>query len=294
MYLHRSLAAALLGAGLLAAQDSSWLPPGLIHLLTPSERTRAGQAPPSEREALLATFFRTRNRAEFERRVAQANARFATDAKAGWQTDRGRIYIQQGPPDEIYSLPRGTATSDVPSEQWRYNWNDGSSDSFDYRFLDPGRKGDFQLILQAARRADRLGQYNAWISEDVHYIAEVHERTAFMRLHTDEERDNFIEQFWLRRDPDPATEINEFKNEHYRRIAYANNRYAANGQPGWRSDRGRIYIEHGPPDEIEVVPNSSEKEFSYERWLYRQAVRKSFTFRGPLLDMVLSTAEKPN
>ena len=70
-------------------------------------------------------------------------------------------------------------------------------------------------------------------------------------LNTDEEREQFIEQFWLRRDPTPDTEENEFKEEHYRRIAYANEHFAS-GIPGWKTDRGRIYITFGPPDEIEA------------------------------------------
>lgn len=242
---------------------------------------------------MLESIWRTRDKAEFESRVVQANARFATKSAPGWQTDRGRIYIQQGPADEIYSLPKGNAVSDVPKEHWRYNWNDGSSDSFEYRFADPGRNGEYRLILQSAQRADPALQYNAWISEDVAYISEVHERTAFLRLHTDEERERFIEQFWLRRDPDPATLVNEFKEEHYRRIAYANVRFAQGPTPGWRTDRGRVYIVHGPADEIEMFPNAAANEFPFERWLYRGALRKSFTFRGPLLDATISLAERP-
>src|SRR5579871_6628709 len=105
------------------------------------------------------------------------------------------------------------------------------------------------------KRAEKLRKeletpYKKWLNEDVVYIITDEEKTAFRRLQTDEEREQFIEQFWLRRDPTPDTEENEFKEEHYRRIAYANDHYAS-GIPGWKSDRGRIYIEYGPPDEIE-------------------------------------------
>jgi len=93
-------------------------------------------------------------------------------------------------------------------------------------------------------------QYKQWLNEDVVYIISPEERTAFLQLNTSEEREQFIEQFWLRRDPTPDTEENEFKEEHYRRIAYANQHYAS-GIPGWKTDRGRIYIVYGPPDEIE-------------------------------------------
>src|SRR5579863_9858816 len=92
--------------------------------------------------------------------------------------------------------------------------------------------------------------YKKWLNEDVAYIISDEEKQAWKRLATDDERQQFIEQFWLRRDPTPDTEENEFKEEHYRRIAYANERFAS-GIPGWKTDRGRIYIVYGPPDEID-------------------------------------------
>jgi GWxTD domain-containing protein len=85
--------------------------------------------------------------------------------------------------------------------------------------------------------------YQKWLNEDVAYITTDAERQAFRRLETDAEREHFIEQFWLRRDPTPGTPRNEFKEEHYRRIAYANARFrTATELPGWKTDRGRIYI----------------------------------------------------
>ena len=92
--------------------------------------------------------------------------------------------------------------------------------------------------------------YKKWLNEDVSYIISDEEKQAWKRLATDDERQQFIEQFWLRRDPTPDTEENAFKEEHYRRIAYANEHYAS-GIPGWKTDRGRIYIMYGPADEIE-------------------------------------------
>jgi len=96
---------------------------------------------------------------------------------------------------------------------------------------------------------------------------------AWSRLGTDEEREQFIEQFWLRRDPTPDTAENEYKEEHYRRIAYANERYAS-GIPGWKSDRGHIYIVFGPPDEIESHPSGGRYDgttttYPFEKWRYR-------------------------
>src|SRR5579883_878646 len=122
--------------------------------------------------------------------------------------------------------------------------------------------------------------YRKWLNEDVAYIITDEERAAFKKLQTDEEREQFIEQFWLRRDPTPDTVENEFKEEHYRRIAYANEHYAS-GIPGWKTDRGRIYITFGPPDEIESHPSGGTYErppeegggttstFPFEQWRYR-------------------------
>jgi len=92
--------------------------------------------------------------------------------------------------------------------------------------------------------------YEKWLNEDVVYVITDEERAVFEKLSTTDEKDNFIEQFWRRRDPDPRTQLNEFKEEHYRRIAYANATFGS-GMPGWKSDRGRIYIMFGEPAEIE-------------------------------------------
>ena len=108
---------------------------------------------------------------------------------------------------------------------------------------------------QKKKQEDKLRKeletpYKKWLNEDVGYIITDEERKAFKRLSTDDEREEFIEQFWLRRDPTPDTEENEYKEEHYRRIAYANEHFPS-GIPGWKTDRGRIYIVYGPPDEID-------------------------------------------
>jgi len=122
--------------------------------------------------------------------------------------------------------------------------------------------------------------YKKWLEEDVVYIITDEERAAFKQLSNDEERDNFIEAFWQRRDPTPDTEENEYKEEHYARIAYANEHFAA-GVPGWRTDRGRIYIVFGKPDEIESHPSGGTYErpmeegggetstYPFEQWRYR-------------------------
>jgi GWxTD domain-containing protein len=111
-------------------------------------------------------------------------------------------------------------------------------------------------------------RYTKWLNEDVVYIIDAPERAAFLKLGTDEERDHFVEQFWARRDPTPGTAQNEFKVEHYRRIAYANQHFAS-GVAGWRTDRGHMYILWGPPDEIESHPASADTQYGNEVWMYR-------------------------
>src|SRR5690242_4146990 len=138
---------------------------------------------------------------------------------------------------------------------------------------------------QKRQAEDRLRKelnspYNKWLDEEVRWIISDEERTAFKRLQTDDEKQSFIETFWLRRDPSPDTEENEFKEEHYRRIAWANDRYAS-GIPGWKTDRGQIYIKFGPPDENDSHTSGGPGErpieegggsttfFPYEIWRYR-------------------------
>jgi GWxTD domain-containing protein len=122
--------------------------------------------------------------------------------------------------------------------------------------------------------------YKDWLEKDVAYIITDEERKAFKKLETDDERERFIEDFWRRRDPDPDTDENEFREEYYERIAYANEHYAS-GIPGWRTDRGRIYITWGKPDEVESHPSGgtynresyegggSTSTYPFERWFYR-------------------------
>jgi GWxTD domain-containing protein len=124
------------------------------------------------------------------------------------------------------------------------------------------------------------GEYRKWLDEDVRWIITDDERKAFIQLSNDEERDQFIEAFWQRRNPDPDSEDNEFKDEHYRRIEYANEHFPA-GKPGWLTDRGRIYIVYGPPDEIDSHPSGGTYErpieegggetstYPFEDWRYR-------------------------
>jgi len=127
---------------------------------------------------------------------------------------------------------------------------------------------------------DAESHFSKWLNEDVVYIITPEERDVFLKLTTDEERERFVEQFWARRDPNPEQPGNEFREEHYRRVQYANQHFPA-GIPGWKTDRGRIYIAYGPPDRIESHPVGGQylrpqhegggqtSTYPFERWEYR-------------------------
>ena len=122
--------------------------------------------------------------------------------------------------------------------------------------------------------------YQDWVKKDVAYIITSEEKKAFTALKSDEERENFIEAFWRRRDPNPDTEENEYREEYYERIAYANEKFTS-GIPGWMTDRGRTYIAWGKPDSVEAHPSGgsydrpsyegggSTSTYPFEVWFYR-------------------------
>ena len=144
------------------------------------------------------------------------------------------------------------------------------------------KQGDTQDPSQKQRnvKQELNKAYKDWLDKDVAYIITDEERKAFKKLETDDEREHFIEEFWRRRDPDPDTDENEYREEYYERIAYANEHYAS-GIPGWKTDRGRIYIMYGKPDETETHPSGgsyqresyegggSTSTYPFERWFYR-------------------------
>lgn len=192
------------------------------------------------------------------------------------------------------SAPSGQATSNaaspsVPSPGTPSSSTSGSSaaatggqaqpaDEVDPLKRKPNEKQRKQQ--KASLKIELSKTYKKWLNEDVVWIITDQERAAFKQLSNDEERDNFIEAFWQRRDPTPDTEENEYKEEHYRRIAYANEHFAA-GIPGWKSDRGRIYIMYGAADEIDSHPSGGTYQrpmdegggetstYPFEDWRYR-------------------------
>jgi GWxTD domain-containing protein len=119
-----------------------------------------------------------------------------------------------------------------------------------------------QAHQEPPSQSDLNETYNKWLNEVVAYIITAEEERLFRQLKSDEEREQFIDQFWLRRDPIPDTDKNEFREEYFERIAYANQNFAVDDVLGWRTDRGRIYITYGQPYEI-------QKSASGEIWLFK-------------------------
>jgi len=144
-----------------------------------------------------------------------------------------------------------------------------------------GQKNQPTKAQKQANDKEVSGNYlKNWPKEEVPYIITPEEQDAFKKLKTDEERESFIEQFWLRRDPSPDTVDNEYRDQYYRRIAEANEKFTS-GIPGWKTDRGRIYIMHGPPDEVQTHAmggtyireieegGGRTSTFPFEKWRYR-------------------------
>jgi GWxTD domain-containing protein len=170
----------------------------------------------------------------------------------------------------LHSQQPASATQTQPSS--------GQEDGSDPLKRERSDKEKFQA--QREVRKELKGAYKTWLEQDVPYIISDEERKAFKNLSNDDEREAFIENFWLRRNPNPDSPDNEFREEHYRRIAYANEHFAA-GKPGWKTDRGHIYISFGKPDSIESHPSGGAYErpvdegggststFPFETWHYR-------------------------
>ena len=146
--------------------------------------------------------------------------------------------------------------------------------------LNRKRSDKEQFKQQKELRQELKGPYKKWVNQDVRWIITDQELKAFKSLSNDEERDAFIEQFWQRRNPDPESPENTYRDDYYRRIAYANEHYAA-GKPGWMTDRGHIYIAYGKPDSTDSHPSGGAYDrpmeegggqtstFPFEVWHYR-------------------------
>ena len=171
---------------------------------------------------------------------------------------------------QLKSRPaQAQADSQSPSSQ------DSSDNPLNRKLSDKER-----FKQQKELKQELKGPYKKWVDQDVHWIITDQELKAFKSLSNDEERDAFIEAFWQRRNPNPDSPENEFRDEHYRRIAYANEHFAA-GKPGWKTDRGMIYIKYGKPDSIDSHPSGGTYDrpmdegggttstYPFEIWHYR-------------------------
>jgi len=175
------------------------------------------------------------------------------------------------------SSPDGQSTPDKSQVDQKngQSADNPSGDPLKRQITDKQRKQNAKSIKRELETS-----YKKWLDQDVRWIITDNERKAFMQLSNNEERDQYIEAFWQRRNPNPDSEDNEFKDEHYRRIEYANEHFPA-GKPGWMTDRGRIYIVYGPADEVESHPSGGSYErpmeegggetstYPFEQWRYR-------------------------
>ncbi|HEX3747149.1 MAG TPA: GWxTD domain-containing protein [Bryobacteraceae bacterium] len=245
-------AAAAQDAAALPGPYRKWLTEDVAYIITAKERAEfLALTSDAGRETFIDRFWKRRDptpdseeneyREEHYRRIAYANEHFAGSV-AGWKTDRGRLYITYGPPDEIDDHSTGSTAVPSPHQQWRYRYIEGIGANIIVEFVDRNGTGDFQMTSDPSAKQQVPDPYRKWLNEDAAYIITPQERATFLGLDTKAEHDKFIAEFWQRRGE-------AFKSEHYRRIAYANEHFAT-GTPGWKTDRGRVYIVYGPPDTV--------------------------------------------
>lgn len=227
--------------------------------------------------------------------VAAALAVMAWPSPAPAQSALGRTTVSAAIPVAAPALPQAAISKPTVISR-----NDGLNPEVVYVITDAEREA-FKNLRTDAERAkfvERLRQqrnsrlplmafqapqsppspprpaassWSDWLNMDVAYIVTDAERRAFNSLQTDEERARFAEQFWERRNPTPGSPDNPFRIEHYRRIVYANAHFGTQTSiPGWKTDRGRIYIMFGPPDELDAHHSPAAADPPpYEDWLYR-------------------------
>jgi GWxTD domain-containing protein len=293
----------------------NWPKQEVAYIITDRERAAFKElTTDKERKKFIEQFWERRNpnpsgpenkfKEEYYRRVTYANQNFTTTSKPGWRTNRGYLYIAYGPPDTIAVTEYGTAPGPhVPYgiQVWTYRHVEGVGDNLSVQFMDTTGKGDYELPpapsfkpahksgeAQPRKYGDRFAPhvkgsaetspYDKWLNEEVPYIATDEERDAFQRLTTDEEREMFVVQFWDRRNPNPGRPENEFREEYYRRIAWTNKRWSTD-KPGWKTDRGHLYIMFGPPDEIDSHPSGPPYPFEEWRYAYIKGLGSNVVFK---------------
>ncbi len=240
-------------AAQIATPYQKWLDEDVVYIIDEVERDSFVRlVSDTEREEFIERFWKKRDpspdtneneyREEHYRRIAYANEHFSGSV-AGWRTDRGRTYIMYGPPNQLDDHSKdGGGDVAYPYQRWLYRYIDGVGINVVIGFSDPARTGDFQMTSDPLEK--QKTPYWKWLFEDVVYIISTEERAAFQKLTTDQEREQFIENFWQKRGA-------AFREEHYRRIAYANEHFRTD-VPGWKTGVGQIYIRYGPPDEIQT------------------------------------------
>lgn len=125
------------------------------------------------------------------------------------------------------------------------------------------------LAATAAKRPQLTPRYEHWIDREVNYLITDQEQKTFFSLSTDHDRDAFIERFWAIRNPDPNSPGNAFREEHYRRLEYANSHFGVpSADDGWNTDRGMVYITLGPPQQKRPYPNTMNLQ-PLEIWFYQ-------------------------
>jgi GWxTD domain-containing protein len=165
--------------------------------------------------------------------------------------------------------PPGISGADISGSPTQ---NSGPQRCFDPHSAESNARKELKALT------DLPVNYRYWLTEDAAYIIAPEERCAFLQLGSDKERDQFVEQFWYRRNPDPESFENPFQKEHYRRIVFANNKFGTD-IPGWQTDRGHIYIRYGPPDVLGSHPAAepmwtppkdtpANVKYSWENWHY--------------------------
>ena len=271
-----------------------WLDEDVRWIITDQERSDfLNLTTDAQRDKFVEDFWNRRNptpgssenpfKEEHYRRIGYANTHFAAHVP-GWKTDRGRSYIMYGPPDSV-DAKTGLA---LPTETWHYVFIEGLGRNVVLSFTDKCVCGEYPLSeadsdsripnprnpISSVRAQDQTPaprsprgwldptvseEYKKWLREDVGWIISDEERADFKKLAGDKQRDDFVVAFWERRNPTPGATPNAYKEEHYRRLAYANQHFAA-GIPGWKTDRGRIYIMFGPPDSVEHHPAAASSD----------------------------------
>jgi len=265
----RKAAAALQELAAQAAESQSFLADrratALLDQLTAAQKAESQKLLDEQRMAALVERLKQAAKStEFQGQALQAQQ------QALQQVEKQLQQLANSKLDEAFrQQERQMAQADAALQKARAAFGDKSLAEIEKRLQDAEKEFEQGTLIGLARasetpqaRSEPGSVYQRWLDEDVAYIINADERRNYLALTTNADRDRFVEEFWKRRDPTPDTVENEFKEEHYRRLAYANTNFASS-VPGWNTDRGRVYITYGPPDEIDDHPNVPRQIWRY-------------------------------